>query len=71
MIEAIVKVQLNLLDRKEVLVYDESRKHFYSGKADNRIIKAMRYKDKKYFYALIPEKKGVIKLLEEAPEQDW
>lgn len=70
----IVKVQVSLFtseDEPQVLVYSENHKHQYEGPVTEEVIYAMDGEPKKFFYARIPKKPGMIELLEEAPWQSW
>lgn len=70
----IVKVQISLFSSKpgqQILIYNEDNTAWYEGPADKEIIKAMGKEPKKFFYAKVPKKPGIIELLEEAPWQDW
>lgn len=72
----IVKVQVSLASSdgvRSVLIYnkDSSCMAEFPISEDGVEQLGMKEEPKKFFWAKIPEKRGFIKLLEEAPYQSW
>jgi hypothetical protein len=69
----IVKVQIALtsnIKNPPALIYDEEQEILIEVPADNKLIKKMGGEHKKYFYYEIIDE-CEVKLLNEAPWQDW
>ena len=77
----IVKVQLSMPDKKNVLVYDKSRKHLFEGRSNKKLISLLKsasdFEDggyKAFFHAkLVSHKNNGIRfdLGNQAEWQDW
>jgi hypothetical protein len=70
----IVKVQTSLFTSDgipSVMIYTEDHKHSYEGPAEAFLLDMMDDEPKKFFFAWVPEKPGIIQLIEEAPWQSW
>jgi hypothetical protein len=58
--------------KNEVLIYNESRTAEAILTMKNKMIKEIFGDEVKvYWWAWVPEKEGMIQLIEAAPEQDW
>lgn len=74
MIGEIVKVQMSLFSstgEANVLIYNKEREDRYEGPPTKSMIKKMGKEYKKYFWAAISEISREVRLLKEAPWQDW
>lgn len=68
----IVKVQLSITSteaKRQVLVYDESRKYRYEAEATKEIEKMMKGRLKAYFAARMNGTQ--IEILDEVQQQNW
>jgi len=71
--EIIVKVQLSIAgdySEVEAMIYNADHSVFYMGPPDKELLEAMGEEKKKFFFFEIIDGKK-IKLLQEAPQQDW
>jgi hypothetical protein len=73
----IVKVQISQFDSEgetRTLIYNKSRNIEYEGPATDEVIKLMRGNEKLFFHANEVQEQGkpiTLKLLKQAPWQDW
>lgn len=70
----IVKVQLSLPARGEMLIYNSKRDVFYQAPSNPEILKKMGKEYKKFFHANLAKKPDGtydIVILSEAPHHSW
>ena len=67
---SIVKVQRSLMSVGAMLVYDQNHTIFYKGHLTPEISAFLDHRPKAYCYATL-EPDGILRLEDEATQQDW